>query len=94
MPGMNREDVAQYRDLYWAMYQAQIALDAKAACPNGHPFSDGYITDDEGKVVEIHVNVHIDPDGRVVCRLCRNKRAMHYRQQIADGKIRGVMTRE
>lgn len=92
MPGKNREDVARYRDLYWGLYQAQLALDALAACPNGHSFSDGYITGDEGEIIEIFVNVHIEPDGKVICRLCRNKRAMHYRQEIAEGKIRAVMT--
>lgn len=93
MRGKNREDVERYRDLYWGLYQAQLALDAQAACPQGHSFSDGFYTDDEGKVEGIMVNVHIDPDGRVVCRLCRNERALYYRQQIAEGKIRPVMTR-
>lgn len=91
MPGKNRDDVARYRDLYWGLYQAQLALDAQAACPQGHSFSDGFIQEG-GRVVEIMVNVHIEPDGKVICRLCRNKRAMHYRQQIAEGKIRAVMT--
>lgn len=93
MRGRNREDVARYRDLFWNLYQAQITLEAQTACPSGHRFSDGFNTEG-GRIVEIMVNVHIDPDGRVVCRLCRNKRAAHYRQQVAEGKVKTTMTRD
>ena len=101
MRGRNRDDVARYKELYFNLYQAQLTLDAQAACPNGHRFSDGFVQDGGqggdrvgGRVVEINVSVHIEPDGRVVCRLCRNKRAAHYRQQVAEGKVSTTMTRD
>ena len=84
MPGRNREDVARYEALHKSLYQAQLTLDAQTSCPQSHPFSDGFDSED-GQVVKVKVNVHIDPDGRVVCRLCNNARGLHYRQQIAEG---------
>lgn len=100
MRGKNREDVARYAALHWSLYQAQVALydtqlelDKQSDCPNNHSFRAGFKTDEEGRIVGIETNLHIDPDGRVVCRLCRNERGLAYRQQIADGKIRGVMAR-
>lgn len=103
MPGMNREDVAQYRALWLALTRVEVAMSdihleliRQTNCPRGHPFIDSsrpFPANEEGKVTGAPTNLHVDPDGRVVCRLCRNERGLAYRQQIADGKIRGVMTR-
>ncbi len=84
MPGRNREDIARYEALHKSLYQAQLTLDAQSACPQGHPFSDGFDSED-GQVVEVKVNTLIARDGQVVCILCESRQATYYRQQIAEG---------
>ncbi len=84
MPGRNREDVERYEALHKSLYQAQLTLDAQSACPQGHPFSDGFNSED-GQVVEVKVNILIGQDGQVVCVLCESKQAIYHRQQIAEG---------
>ena len=76
---MNRTDAARNEALYRSIYQTQVDLDAQAACPRGHPFADGFIQDD-GKVVSIHMNVNVTPQGKVVCRICAAERAVEFRK--------------
>ena len=100
---MNRNDIERYSALWLSLVRAQVALSEidlelrrATNCPRGHPFVDSsrpFPANKQGKVTGAPTNLHIDPDGRVVCRLCRNERAAHYRQQVAGGKIRPVMTR-
>ncbi len=79
MPGRNREDVARYEALHKSLYQAQLDLEAQTSCPQGHPFTSGFISED-GQVAEVKTNIHIEPSGRVVCRLCRNGRVDNHRK--------------
>ncbi len=104
MPGRNRNDVKRYSALWLALTQAQVALSdiqleliRQTNCPHGHPFVDSsqpFPANKEGKVTDAPTNLHIDPDGRVVCRLCRNARRVRYRQDIAEAKVSTTMTRD
>jgi hypothetical protein len=77
---VNRTDVTRYEALHWSLYQAQVGLDAQSACPQGHPFTDGFDVQG-GRVVGIKVNVHVTPRGRAVCRLCNAERAAEFRRR-------------
>ncbi|KKM84171.1 hypothetical protein LCGC14_1301930 [marine sediment metagenome] len=90
MPGRNREDVERYSALWLALTRAQAALSEidlellrQTNCPNGHPFVDSsqpFPVNGAGKVSGAPTNLHVDPDGRVTCRLCRNERGVEYRK--------------
>ena len=76
---MNRTDVARYKALHWSLYQAQVDLDAKSACPQGHSFARGFDVE-WVRVVSMKVNVNVTPKGRVVCRRCNAERAVQFRR--------------
>ena len=76
---MNQQDAERYTALYRDLYQTQQDLEAQAACPNGHPFSDG-CSIFKGQVTAVKMNTYSTPKGRVICRLCANKRASDARK--------------
>jgi len=76
---MLRSDAANYLALYMSLYQAQVDLEAQSACPQGHPFAEGF-TVEEGQVANIHLNINVTPKGRVTCRICAAGRAAESRR--------------
>ncbi len=90
MPGRNREDVERYSAMWLALTRAQAALSEidlefmrQTNCPFGHPFVDSsqpFPVNGAGKVTGAPTNLHIEPSGRVVCRLCRNDRVAEHRK--------------